>query len=58
MLKIEFHTNSAEFGENGELKEIAVVGLLHKIGEAVKEGHTDGAVFDGNGNNIGTWSLT
>lgn len=54
-MKIEFKTDGAAF-EDGELI-YEVDNILTKITFWVREGRTEGAILDSNGNTVGSWSL-
>lgn len=56
MFKLEFSTENAAF--EGEDRERECALILQHVAAKLKEGRTEGALHDYNGNRIGNWSLS
>lgn len=56
MLKIEFETDNAAFGDGNATYETARI--LRNIADRIKGGATEGGAYDFNGNHVGKWSVS
>lgn len=54
-MKIQFSTSNAAFDEYG--MEYQIETIFERIMQRIKNGETDGAIQDINGNNIGRWEI-
>lgn len=56
MLKIEFETDNAAFGDGNGPYETARI--LRQIADRIEAGATEGGAHDYNGNRVGKWSVS